>query len=103
GRRIPRHTIQQMVARGEFRPDPSPLELGRLFADRKPALTLEQMAGIERILGQVGGYGCGACGSPDCATFAEDVVRGQARLDDCLWVDSPQPMGCGGPKRPKGR
>jgi Pyruvate/2-oxoacid:ferredoxin oxidoreductase delta subunit len=103
GRRVPRHTIQQMYARGEFRPDPSPLELGRLFADRKPALTLEQMARIERILEQVGGYGCGACGSPDCATFAEDVVRGQARLEDCLWFDNPQPMECCGPKRPKGR
>ena len=90
GRRVPRHTIQQMYDRGDFHPDPSPLALTRLFADRKPALSLEQMARIERILERVGGYGCAACGSPDCATFAEDVVRGQARLDDCLWIDTPQ-------------
>jgi ferredoxin len=103
GRRVPRHTIQQMYDRGDFHPDPSPLALTRLFADRKPALSLEQMARIERILERVGGYGCGACGSPDCATFAEDVARGYASLDDCLWIDNQQPMGCCGPKRPKGR
>ncbi len=28
---------------------------------------------------------CGACGSPSCLTFAEDVVRGEAALSDCLF------------------
>jgi hypothetical protein len=27
---------------------------------------------------------CGACGSPTCLTFAEDVVKGEARLADCV-------------------
>jgi Fe-S-cluster-containing hydrogenase component 2 len=27
---------------------------------------------------------CGACGSPDCMTFAEDVVMGQARIEECV-------------------
>ncbi|KPJ59305.1 MAG: hypothetical protein AMJ46_11735 [Latescibacteria bacterium DG_63] len=27
---------------------------------------------------------CGACGSPTCLTFAEDVVIGEAKLSDCL-------------------
>jgi iron only hydrogenase large subunit-like protein len=27
---------------------------------------------------------CGACGSPTCMTFAEDVVIGKAKLSDCL-------------------
>ncbi|UCF78774.1 MAG: 4Fe-4S binding protein [Candidatus Eiseniibacteriota bacterium] len=27
---------------------------------------------------------CGACGSPTCLTFAEDVVTGTAELSDCL-------------------
>jgi hypothetical protein len=29
---------------------------------------------------------CGACGSPDCLTFAEDVVMGQARFEDCVLI-----------------
>ena len=28
---------------------------------------------------------CGACGSPTCETFAEDVVRGEARITDCIF------------------
>jgi len=29
---------------------------------------------------------CGVCGSPTCLTFAEDVVRGEASLTDCIFV-----------------
>ncbi len=28
---------------------------------------------------------CGACGSPTCLTFAEDVVRGEAKITDCIF------------------
>jgi iron only hydrogenase large subunit-like protein len=28
---------------------------------------------------------CGACGSPTCITFAEDVVKGEAELTDCIF------------------
>ena len=29
---------------------------------------------------------CGACGSPTCLTFAEDVVTGVAAADDCMFT-----------------
>lgn len=29
---------------------------------------------------------CGACGAPTCMTFAEDVVKGNAAADDCVFV-----------------
>jgi ferredoxin len=91
GRRVPRHTILQLYDKGHFQPDKSPLALAELFADRKPGLTLEQMEQIERILERVTGFNCGACGAPDCATFAEDVVRGQAALEECLWTGVQRP------------
>jgi hypothetical protein len=28
---------------------------------------------------------CGACGAPTCLTFAEDVVKGEAELADCIF------------------
>jgi hypothetical protein len=31
---------------------------------------------------------CAACGAPDCRTFAEDIVRGRASLQDCLWISA---------------
>ncbi len=88
GRRIPRQSILQLYDRGCFHPEQSPLALAEIFADRKPPLTLAQAAEIERLLGELPGYGCGACGAPDCPTFAEDVVRGLAERDDCVWLST---------------
>jgi iron only hydrogenase large subunit-like protein len=86
GRRVPGNTILRLYDKGRFKPDKSPLTLARFFGDRKPALSLEQMVRIEKILDAVSGWGCGACGAPDCQTFAEDVVRGEADPGDCQWM-----------------
>jgi len=29
---------------------------------------------------------CGCCGAPTCLSFAEDVVRGEAQLTDCIFL-----------------
>jgi hypothetical protein len=29
---------------------------------------------------------CGACGSPSCKAFAEDIVQEEASLNDCLFL-----------------
>jgi ferredoxin len=100
GRRVPSNTIQRLYEKGRFKPDKSPLTLTRLFGDRKPALSLEQMERIESILDTVAGWGCGACGAPDCPTFAEDVVRGQAELQDCQWFHPSRPRGGAAPGGP---
>ncbi len=55
------------------------------------------MERIETALEKVAGWGCGACGAPDCRTFAEDVVRGQAEMTDCQWQERGGPPPPGGP------
>ena len=52
----------------------------------EPTLTIEQMQQIERILASTAGNDCGACGAPDCRTFAEDVVKGYADIHDCYRI-----------------
>lgn len=32
-------------------------------------------------------FDCGACGSPTCEALAEDIVRGKATLDDCIFIE----------------
>lgn len=32
-------------------------------------------------------FDCGACGSPTCASFADDVAKGNASLSDCLMLE----------------
>ena len=36
------------------------------------------------IIKRLPGYDCGSCGSPTCATFAEDIVRGYCTEMDCV-------------------
>ena len=31
---------------------------------------------------------CGACGSPSCETFAEDVVSGEVEFQECIIVEN---------------
>ena len=40
----------------------------------------------EQFYGQLPQIDCGACGSPTCATFAEDVVKGDVPSDDCVFL-----------------
>ena len=39
----------------------------------------------QRIYDSLPKIDCGVCGAPTCLTFAEDVVRGEARLSDCVF------------------
>jgi hypothetical protein len=40
----------------------------------------------ESILSQLPRKDCAACGAPNCATLAEDIVRGDAALESCVFV-----------------
>jgi ferredoxin len=39
-----------------------------------------------RLLEQLPKKDCAACGAPDCAALAEDIIAGQADLSDCVFV-----------------
>ena len=54
------------------------LELGGTRAER-----FERYAKMEQITAMLPGLDCGSCGAPMCAALAEDVVRGQADVNDC--------------------
>jgi iron only hydrogenase large subunit-like protein len=86
GRRLQRDTVQRQYEKGRFQLDKSPDVLGQLFGPHKPALSLQQAEQIETTLKLLKGRDCGACGAPDCPSFAEDVIRGEADLNDCIWV-----------------
>ncbi|MBM3296187.1 MAG: 4Fe-4S dicluster domain-containing protein [Candidatus Aminicenantes bacterium] len=47
------------------------------------AVAIKKRKEKEEIYGDLPQIDCGACGAPSCLTFAEDVVRGEASLDDC--------------------
>lgn len=45
---------------------------------------LEKRAERKKILALLPKINCGACGSPTCETFAEDVVGGEVKLEECI-------------------
>ena len=46
---------------------------------------IERLNRVQETLQLLPGKECGVCGSPDCPTFAEDVVDGKATLEDCIF------------------
>jgi Na+-translocating ferredoxin:NAD+ oxidoreductase RNF subunit RnfB len=89
GRRLQRENILRLYEKGQFQTEKIPAKLTRLFGASKKALSLEALQKIESIAKRIKGTDCSACGAPDCRTFAEDVVRGDAALKDCLLIGAP--------------
>ena len=83
GRRIQRDKLRRLYDRGWFFAEIRPAEKREQYRKKGPALTIEELQRIEHIWARTPGHDCGACGAPDCRTFAEDVVRGDANLTDC--------------------
>jgi iron only hydrogenase large subunit-like protein len=55
--------------------------------DRDPAKAISKAKRRESLFAKLPRKDCGVCGAPDCRTLADDIVRGQARLDDCPFVE----------------
>jgi len=47
------------------------------------AIAIKKRKEKEEIFANLPKIDCGACGSPTCMVFAEDVVKGEAKLTDC--------------------
>ncbi len=57
-----------------------------LDTDRIKAL--EKLQKVGRILCQLPGIDCGACGAPNCHALAEDMVQGTAKMTDCIFLQN---------------
>lgn len=41
----------------------------------------------EQLIKRLPGINCGVCGAPDCKTLADDIARGLAKIEDCIYVE----------------
>ena len=48
------------------------------------AESMRMMAEIQKLRSELPCIDCGSCGAPNCRAFAEDVVKKQAKLEECL-------------------
>lgn len=47
---------------------------------------MQMMVEIDGVEQSLPWLDCGACGAPTCRAFAEDVVRGNCRKEDCIFI-----------------
>jgi len=56
------------------------------FFDTDLATSIKRMKERERVYHKLKQIDCGCCGSPTCLAFAEDFVRGEVKLTDCIFL-----------------
>ena len=56
--------------------------LGQL--DDNIGVSIRMMGQIQKIREELPGLDCGSCGAPTCRALAEDVVKWQASMEDCI-------------------
>jgi iron only hydrogenase large subunit-like protein len=80
------HTeFSEQIAEQMVIPEIKPRSLYKLDENFGTAFKMaEQMKKIEKALP---GINCSACGAPSCAALAEDIVRGDAVLDSCIFIN----------------
>ena len=66
-------------------PEIKPRSIYKLDDNFSEAIKMaERMKKIEKALP---GVNCSACGAPSCAALAEDIVRGDAKMDTCILIN----------------
>jgi iron only hydrogenase large subunit-like protein len=77
--------IRERYKRGDFTMDERILPRPMKPLDPDIAKAIQKMKEKDRIFSDLLQIDCGACGAPTCLAFAEDVVRGEADLADCIF------------------
>ncbi|MBU1172516.1 MAG: 4Fe-4S binding protein [Proteobacteria bacterium] len=86
GTRLNRERVLRLYDSNWFFPKISPQELKKLGGKKEKTFSFDELRKIEEIVGIIDGKDCGACGSPDCRTFAEDILRGDASPHECVYL-----------------
>ncbi len=61
---------------------PSPIEP----LDKDISKAIQKLKQKQKILGLLPRLDCGICGAPTCASFADDVIKGMATADECIFL-----------------
>jgi hypothetical protein len=61
-----------------------PRPIGKL--DEDLSVALKRMERKRRLMCFLPGFDCGACGAPDCQSLSEDIVKGEAQISHCIFM-----------------
>jgi iron only hydrogenase large subunit-like protein len=54
--------------------------------DEDVSAAIKKMERKRRLMCFLPGFDCAACGAPDCQTLSEDIVKGEAQLSHCIFM-----------------
>jgi Na+-translocating ferredoxin:NAD+ oxidoreductase RNF subunit RnfB len=78
--KIDEYTSEDIYYDNIFKPlAPPPLD-----SDLKTAIS--KITQRKEIYSKLPGIDCGACGSPSCLTFAEDIIKDEVKMNDCMFI-----------------
>ncbi len=78
------HLINNIPYCMEWNEDLEYAPVMKLSDDISEAMAM--MMEIDDICSELPGMDCGSCGAPSCRALAEDVVRGDAKKSDCIFI-----------------
>jgi len=73
--------LEKLIVTDEILPRP----MLRYGSDMAKAIS--RMERARSIMCHLPGIDCAACGAPTCQALAEDMVNGQARMSDCIFIE----------------
>ncbi len=82
---LPQDVVEYAHSKAVLLPNEiEPLSVSQLDEDIEKAI--EKMEKINELYERLPGLDCGSCGSPNCMTLAEDIVKGNAVEMDCIFL-----------------
>ncbi len=78
--------IDRKIKEGYYRLESPILPRETKYFDTDLETSIKRMKESERVYQKLPQTDCGCCGAPTCTAFAEDLVRGEAKLNDCIFL-----------------
>lgn len=80
-----KRTVEELYESGIWRLEKAVEPLERLPLGEDLAESMAKLKRLKSIYAELPHLDCGACGRPSCHALAEDVVRGDAEMTDCVF------------------
>ncbi len=78
--------IEENLKRGYYFIENPILPRPTIYFDTDLETSIKRMKEKERVYKKLRQIDCGYCGAPTCMAFAEDYVRGEVNLTDCVFL-----------------
>lgn len=82
---INKNEVVEQFKNGYFNLEGKILPKSSLKLDDDLVEAIRKMELLEKTVKDLPGLDCGSCGSPNCRALAEDIVKGQANEEDCIF------------------